>query len=344
MDCKEFDEQVVRLEEIEEMADEFVRVRLARIEDVDLRLFEFDLDLTFMVFFLNADEQIYGRFGGRDPGDADRRQSLVGLRFAMEAALDAHRSGSVSPALQERGRWKDLRKLRANTVGAGCVHCHEAKEILYADLKATGQWSQDLAWRYPLPDNLGLVLEVDRPNVVGRVDPGSPAADLGIQLGDVVEELGGLPVHSFGDAQFALDRAPKTGSLPIVWKRGEKRLAGKVSLPEGWRKTDISWRPSLGGMIATAPVYGEDLTAAERKKYRLEPDQLAFWQQSRVGRVAGRAGIRAGDLVVGFDGKTLEMDAYRFQNYVRSNYISGDDVTVDVIRKGKRLSLSMTLE
>ncbi len=41
-------------------------MRLAQFEDLDLNLFEFDLDLTMMIFFLNADERIYGRYGGRD--------------------------------------------------------------------------------------------------------------------------------------------------------------------------------------------------------------------------------------------------------------------------------------
>lgn len=344
MDCQEFDEQVVRLEQIEDIADEFVRVRLARIEDVDLRLFEFDLDLTFMVFFLNADEQVYGRFGGRVSEDAESRQSLAGLRYAMQAALDSHQSGAVSPALQKRGTSKDFWTLPATSGNAGCVHCHQAKEILYDDLKQTGQWSQDLAWRYPPPDNLGFILDVDRGNVVSQVDPYSSAAETGLKSGDVVEELNGLPVRSFADAQFALDRAPKSGSLPIAWKRGEESLIGNLSLSAGWRKTDISWRPSLAGMIATAPVNGEDLTLAERNAYGLAPKQLAFRQKSKVGTVARSAGILAGDIVIGFDGQTLESDAYQFQDYVRCNYVSGDIVTVELIRQGKRLRVSMILE
>ena len=53
------------------MADEFVRVRLIRISGADLNLFDFDYDLTWAAFFLNANEKIYGRFGGRDAGPAD---------------------------------------------------------------------------------------------------------------------------------------------------------------------------------------------------------------------------------------------------------------------------------
>ena len=91
MDCRDFDEQVVRLERIKDIADQFVRVRLSKVEGVDLNVFQFDYDLTMMVFFLNAEERIYGRYGGRGGESADARLSLAGLHYAMKAALDAHR-------------------------------------------------------------------------------------------------------------------------------------------------------------------------------------------------------------------------------------------------------------
>jgi hypothetical protein len=33
------------------------------VDDVDLNTFEFDYDLTFMVFFLNANGKVYARYG-----------------------------------------------------------------------------------------------------------------------------------------------------------------------------------------------------------------------------------------------------------------------------------------
>ena len=58
---------------------------------VDLDLFDFDYDLTWMAFFLNAEGTVYGRYGGRDAESADSRVSLAGLRYALEAALARHR-------------------------------------------------------------------------------------------------------------------------------------------------------------------------------------------------------------------------------------------------------------
>jgi hypothetical protein len=58
---------------------------------VNLNAFDFDYDLTWAAFFLNANEQIYGRYGGRDAGEADAHLTLAGLKHAMRAALEAYR-------------------------------------------------------------------------------------------------------------------------------------------------------------------------------------------------------------------------------------------------------------
>ena len=72
MACKGFDEQVVRHDpQIKNLMDQFVRVRIVQANGMDLSLFQFDLDLTFAVFLMNADKTIYGRFGSRsDQHDA----------------------------------------------------------------------------------------------------------------------------------------------------------------------------------------------------------------------------------------------------------------------------------
>lgn len=318
-------------------------VRQPRIEDVNLSLFEFDLDLTFMVFFLNAEEQLYGRYGGRDATDPDSRQSLAGLRYSMQAALQAHREQVVPQSLQPQRKPDFIWQYPAAEFTVGCVHCHEAKEIMNDELKEQGKWSRDRVWRYPVPDNLGLRLELDRGNIVESVAADSPAAQLGLMPGDVVVEMASLPIHSFGDAQFALDHAPQTGELEVVWQRGNQQLNGQLALPEGWRKSDITWRSSMLTMVAHARVNGEDLTAEEKQVHGLLPSQLAFRQKSPVTRAAQAAGIRAEDIILGFDGLKLKMDAYDFHGYVSANYLAGDGVVIDLIRDGKELHLPMTL-
>src|SRR5438552_12504007 len=72
--------------------DRFVCVRLVQANALDLTLFQFDYDLTFAAFFLNADRTIYGRFGSRsERQDATKDISIEGFRKALAAALELHK-------------------------------------------------------------------------------------------------------------------------------------------------------------------------------------------------------------------------------------------------------------
>jgi membrane-associated protease RseP (regulator of RpoE activity) len=316
---------------------------LAEIDSSDLNLFTFDYDLTMMVFFLTADEQILGRYGGRDSSGPDSRQSLAGLRYSMQAALLSHQQAKPANAT-EREDPRFVRDFRAARSRNRCTHCHEVKELANDEIERSGKWSRDLLWRYPLPDNLGLFLEVDRGNVVEQVEPDSPAAEVGLKKGDVLQTLDGLPVNSLGDAQFALDSAPKSGKIEVSWRRDGNSLVGILSLPDGWRRGDISWRPSMMHMIPSARLYGRDLKPEERKQYGLSDKQLAFWQKRPIHKQAQAAGIQENDIILGFDGKQLKMDAYDFLKYVRQNYVVGEQVIINLIRDGNRLNLPMTLQ
>ena len=75
----------------------------------------------------------------------------------------------------------------------------------------------------------------------------------------------------------------------------------------------------------------------------LSASQLAFRQQNLVPSQAQAAGVHAGDIILGVDGKTLDMDVIAFLRYVNRNYLVGEQVTVNLLRDGKRLDLKMTL-
>lgn len=343
MDCRDFDEQVVRLDKIQDLAQQFVRVRLTRIEGLDLSVFGFDLDLTLMLFFLNADGEMYARYGQRDAAGPDTRQSLEGLRYTMQSVLAMHHQADRTFAPRDEAVPKFYREIASTRSGGRCYHCHDVKEIANTELRRTNSWKREMIWRFPLPDNLGLVLEVDRGNVVEKVQANSPAARLGMQKGDRVQRLHDVPIHSLADAQYALDRAPAAGEVEVSWLRDGRTHTGKLGLAEDWRRSDISWRRSMLHLVPSARVSGRDLTAAEKKLLGLSPKQLAFRQQYPVHSQAAAAGVLQNDVILGFDDKTLELDCNDFIHHVRQSYLVGDKVTVQVLREGKRLSLPMTL-
>ncbi len=328
------------------MADRFVRVRLVRITGVDLTLFDFDYDLTWVGFFMNAEGKIYGRYGGRDANGPDERTSLKGLRFALQAALEKHRQNpQAKPKLS--GKPTDLieKYPAAKRLNKGtCIHCHQVYEFRRDLAKDTGTWQRNSVWRYPLPENVGLTLDVDQGNTVKKVTDESAAAKLGLLPGDTLEEINGYSVASFADAQFALHQAPSKGTISLVWQRNGKTYRGMLSLEKGWRKTNITWRPSLLDILPALPLYGEDLSAEERKSLNLTGKQLAFRQDDTVHKNAREAGIQPGDIILGVDDKDLNMTMIDLFGYVRQNYLVGDRLTIRLIRGKKKMEIPLTLK
>jgi serine protease Do len=227
--------------------------------------------------------------------------------------------------------------------GRGCSHCHQVKEYRRELLQAEGRWHRDDVWVYPLPENIGLMLEVDRGDRVRAVTPDSPAARVGVRAGDRLRSVNGLPVASLADVQYALHRAPTKGQVPIRWQHeGQTRIA-ELTLAEGWRKTNLTWRPSMLDLLPSLSLYGDDLTAAEKKALGLSAKRLAFRQDKIVHSSMRAVGVHGGDIILGIDNQPLEMTVAQFLAHVRKNYLVGDRITLNVLRAGKRLDLPVKL-
>ncbi len=327
------------------MAEQFVLVRLDKITGVDLQLFDFDYDLTWMAFFLNAEEQVLGRYGGRDAKSAEGRLSLAGLRFALEAALATHRKDlkarreAVPPKPLLAEDYPAARKLGKRE----CIHCHQVYEFRRHEAQAAGTFRREDLWRYPLPENVGLILDNDQGNKVRAVTTDSLAAAAGLRADDVLQTVNGATVASFADVQYALHRAPGKGELPLTWQRAGAALSAQLKLTESWRKTNWTWRPSMLDILPSLPVSGEDLSAQEKKALGLPEKRLAFRQDQRVGTDAKRTGVQAGDVIIGIDDQALEMMMDDFLAHIRRNYLVGDRITLNILRAGKRVNLPLKL-
>jgi predicted metalloprotease with PDZ domain len=313
---------------------------------VDLTVFDFDYDLTWAAFFMNAGQKIYGRYGGRDAGPAEQWLSLAGLKYAMKKALDAHLQEPAAKGLPlvkviaQVEKYPAAAKVKKNN----CIHCHEVYDFHRDWLTSQGKWSQEELWVYPPPANIGLTMSANQGDKVEYVGATSPAAQAGLKPGDLLVKVNGVPIASYGDLQYALHLAPKQGSIDASWKQKGKLLASKIELMAGWRQSDISWRGSMWGVEPKAHVYGRDLTVAEKGNLGLGPKQLAFSQGSYVPPPAYQAGIRANDIIIGADGKKLEMTMLQFNVWVRLNYKSGDMIVYNILRDSKKLNIPMLLK
>jgi len=260
----------------------------------------------------------------------------------MGRALDAHQS--PTPARPLAGRPQRAEDFLAARRHKGCIHCHNVNEFRRADLKAAGQWDRESIWVYPPPENVGIALDVDVGDRIEAVTAGSPAEGAGMKPGDRLVTLNGYPVASFADASYALHKAPRRGEVPVSWARGDERRSATLGLREGWRKTNLTWRPSILDLLPSLPFVGDDLTAEEKKRLGLPATQAAFRQSDRVDTTLAGAGLRAGDVVVGFNGVVVNGAMDDLLGYVRRNFLVKDTVTVDILRGGKRIGVRLVLK
>jgi serine protease Do len=286
------------------------------------------------------------RFGSQDGRSLSDRMSISGLKKAMREVLLAHRSWRPDRAAHASSE-KPLTVMdfpafaRSNQAKAECYHCHFANNARFAQLRADGKFRKEMLFQYPLPENLGMTLDVDGNNVVASVRPDSPAARSGIRAGDVVVQADAIPVLTSADLQFDLNAVPDPGSVTLRLERHGKRLPPAVlNLPRGWRRTDISWRPSQDGVPPMIGIWAEDLTDEQRKQRGVSPDGMAlrvsfFFPGAKWAKTRGD--LQMNDVIVGINGKPLpQMTTRQFHSHFRLAFNVGDTATLDVLRGSER--------
>jgi len=315
------------------------------LRGVNLDVFEFDFDLTWMAFFLTADERVLGRFGSKMPDDADKYRNIEALNFAMEAALKRHqqRPPAGKPSVKPPRTVEEYPGF-AKFGPKSCVHCHHAYDLRREALQEKGTWSLDEVWVYPLPENVGWTMAVTPGNRVDAVAEKSLAAASGMKAGDFLLEVDDKAVATFTDVQHALHKAPTKGDIAVKWSRDGKPMNAVLKLEKGWRQTDVSWRQSLKGLEPASGLHGEDLNAEEKNKLGLPAKALAFRQGNFPTPQVRQAGILQNDIIVGVDGKKLELTARQFDAHIRLNYQKGATLTLQLLRDGKRLDLQLRLK
>ncbi len=153
---------------------------------VDLSRFEFDYDTTWQAFFLDADLNIYTRYGGRDEKGADNRLSKESLLTTMSEVLEVHRRRSVPagrtdldlhPRPQTSTTPEDIPLLKA--AHQGCVHCHQVQEYRLLQAFRDGRFARQQLFGFPLPESIGIRFDRFHGHKIAEVIPGSAAARAG---------------------------------------------------------------------------------------------------------------------------------------------------------------------
>jgi serine protease Do len=330
------------------------------MKGVDLARFQFDYDLTWAAFFINADGTIYGRYGTRSIAGPMAHNSMESLKNAMKRALELHQNYPANRAIfaGKRGadpRWKSaldipgLRKqfgkrLMMETSPKTCIHCHNIYDAWHETAHTEGVLDRESLWVYPLPDNIGMQIEVDSGNRVETVLAGSFAAKAAVEAGDVIKTMNGQPIISIADMQWVLHNLPKTAELKLGLARDGQFLTKTVMLDGEWKRSDISWRESIYSFHPKLRLWAPELSAEKKAELGISPTALALEAKWIPNESAKKAGLRNGDIIVNVGGNSEAMSHGRLNVWVKLNYHPGDRVPIQVLRGDEKLSLEIPLE
>ncbi|MCE9581501.1 MAG: PDZ domain-containing protein [Planctomycetes bacterium] len=358
--CKElksFDEKVAKLDgELAEISKSFVCVRLIQMRGLDTAVFQYDFDQTWSAMFLNADMTVYGRYGSQ-AGGGDKTEilySVAGLKAAMERAAAIHKAypGNKETLKPKQGKaypWKTAESMpslqeryKDDNFPKNCIHCHMAwKGVRRSMLMQKTPLPDSLIYVYPFPDSFGMRMDaVDGVKVTEAVKD-SLAAKAGLAAGDVVETIGGAPIVSLADIQFALQNCADNESLKISVARGAEKKTFTVALCGDWRKsTEISWRESAGDLrpgFPSGPLTAEERTAAGVKEGGLK---ILRMHERSSGR---KLGFVEGDILVKVGGEPVPATEKEFLALLRQKFLLGQKVKFELVRDGKKTELSIDI-
>lgn len=351
------DQQVNRPDgELEKLEQQFVCVRIVQTNGLDLKLFQYDYDQSWCAMFLNADGTIYGRYGTRSSSGPKSDSYLTRSSFekALARVLELHRhypanrEQLAAKALSTEPEWRSpvqipglIDRPRSATSRQTCIHCHMVREFQLRAKWEQGRLTAADLHVYPLPQNIGLTMDLQDGLRVESVLAGSPADKAGLADGDELLTLGGQPLVSLADIQWVLHIAPAETSLPVTFRRKGQTLQKTITLSGNWKESDLAWRASswygLRHGLQTQP-----LAPADKQKRGIAADRLALVVKGLFGKGAGplqKAGLRVGDVIVAVDGKSADRTESQFLIDLRLNHGPRDKVTFTVLRGQERHEL-----
>ena len=352
---------------------QFVRVRVVQGNGMDLSLFQFDYDLTFAVFFMNADKTIYGRFGTRtEYENAAKDISIEGFKQALEAALELHKGypenraslaakTGPEPTKKTPEAFPALLRYSAtlnynDRVNQQCIHCHQIgeaqREVYWSDRQPV---PDEALYPFPMPNVLGLHFSSEHRAKLSKVEPGSSAEKDGFRRADEILTLDGQPIISIADVQWVLHHASENTTLPATVDRHGEEVTLTLTLNPGWRKgSDISWRTTtwelrlvaLGGMVL------QELSDAERQRNGIGETEMALSVKNimRWGRRSGgqtnarKAGIRRGDIIIAYGERTDRLTETGVIAYVLQEKPQAKTAPIKLLRNGEQVTVELSLE
>jgi S1-C subfamily serine protease len=198
---------------------------------------------------------------------------------------------------------------------------------------------------YPMPQQIGLTMDVDDGLVVAKVTDDSPAAQTGIARGDQLVALGGQPLVSTADIQWVLHHSPAQAELAVEVRRDGKSLQKTLTLSGDWKKSDIAWRASSWYGLRQGVKF-EPLPTAEKQQRGIAPERMALAIKGLFGKGGPhlkQRGVQTNDVVVAVNDRTDLLTETDFLAYLRLEHGPKDAIKLTILRGDKRREISVPL-
>ena len=365
--------------ELRELMGKFVCVRIVQAWGLDLSLFQYDMNMSWAAFMMNADRVIYCRYGTRAAQRDDSAITVLGFKKALADALVWHKRYTASPdetapkfaakrgpepiwkrtqdipAIPKTIRWdKRLGRMTLQQTNS-CVHCHF---VPAAEMMGLMQLKKPITdrhlWAYPLPETIGLSLDPGEKATIIEVADDSHAARAGLKPGDRIDAINGQPILSVADVQWALHRSDDHANLELAVERSlgvEESIA--LELPKGWRRSGTFVDRASSWDLFKVKLFGvakmRKLSDEERAKSGVKESGMALRVEKLAPSWGGmnkdvrKAGLEEGDVVVKVDERTNISNHSELLAYLVQQKSSGDTLSLTVLRENQRLLIKVPL-
>lgn len=367
--CSEFDKEILDgSPSLDPLLRQFITVRLTDASLLDERYFPYkthqDLDLSWWAYFLSPNGDLYGVFGGKDHVSENTRISEEAFVNNLKRILAHHYDPRkddweidqpVAHASVTKTGPRDLKGyelLLAKRPGMGkphkehgsCIHCHQVGDMLTIQSVDAGTFKvEHLTQKWPLPENVGILLNRDDGLLVDKVMTGSPAQAAGLSAGDRLGMANGTRLFGQADFRGVLHRAEfGKDTIEIAWRRGHEVHFGKLKVDQGWRETNHSWRKTVydgvyGPTMGFFPLKGPN--AGKGKGLSIRP-----WMGPKPNsRPVFQTGLRPSMEIIAIDDMDEALDVRELITWFRLNHKPGDEVVYKV-RGGKQFRYTLPEE
>ena len=328
---------------------QYVTARITRLDGINLGLFDFDRYNTLYFFALNADEQIYLRYGGRDERGFTSYLDLESLELALERGLELHRlhregrfpAKPAPPARYARG----MPVLRERTIESGrCVECHLVADLEYVQLEREGTLDR-IAHLYRAPEIRKIGIELDVPRGLRVARATGRVADAGMVDGDEIRTVNGVHVWTFADFQWEYGNLSHNATaLQIGVERNGRPVDLTVDLPPLWWHTDLTYR----NLSVDPRIYfrSSPLTSERKTALGLDPGGFASRVESidPLAELLSSHQLLEDDVVYGVDGTFRDSVATTADQFIKFRKQAGTVLTLQVLRGSERIEMQLKTE